>query len=277
MKKITLILFFFLFAFSLQAQVSNYNVGDTVDDFTVVDTEGNEHNLYSITAQGKYVYLDFFFVTCVPCQINQPAFSEFHDKYGCNGEEDNGGIENKVYCLSINNGNDNNAAVIQYEETFGGDFKSAPAVSNEGGSTAVDDNFGVSAYPTFCLIGPDNTLLEKDIWEGSVSVELFESTFPEGFDPQPNYCSPELAIHDINAEFNFTIYPNPVKGSNIQVVLNKNTSSSTIEIYSVLGTKVYENNFNESTFQVHQTLASGIYIMKVKTEEGEAVQRFIVN
>lgn len=153
MKKITLILI--LFSFMTNAQVRNYNVGDVIDDFTVTDTEGVEHNLYSITAQGKHVWLDFFFVDCVPCQLTVSHFNEFYDKYGCNDGE--------VYALSINLGNDGDAYVEWYKQQFGGPFNHAPAASGEGGSAAVRNNFGVNAFPTFCLIGPDNTLLNKDI------------------------------------------------------------------------------------------------------------------
>ena len=96
------------------SQVQNYNIGDVVDDFTVTDTDGNEHNLYSITAEGKYVFLDFFFDTCVPCQTTTPIFNELHDKYGCN--------EGEVYCISINNGTDGDAEVIAFEEPYGGPF-----------------------------------------------------------------------------------------------------------------------------------------------------------
>jgi len=276
MKTITLFLLSVVFTLTTNAQVSNYNVGDVVSDFTVTDVEGNEHNLYSITAQGKYVYLDFFFVDCVPCQNNQPAYSEFHDKYGCNGEEDEGGYENMVFCLSINNGNDTDADVIAYEAEFGGPFKSAPAVSNEGGSIAVDDDFGVGAYPTFCLIGPDNTLLEKDIWEGSVSVELFESTFPKGFDPEPHYCSPELGVETNDTKIGFTIYPNPVKGSSINVQINLSDVSSEIKIYSILGAEVYSNTFNKKEILLNKNLVGGVYLMEVKTIEGTVTKRFIV-
>lgn len=35
-----------LLAFSgVNAQIQGYNVGEVVDDFTVTDTQGNEHNL----------------------------------------------------------------------------------------------------------------------------------------------------------------------------------------------------------------------------------------
>jgi len=115
MKKIT---FLFLFICTLGfSQVNNYQIGDTIDDFTVTDIHGVEHNLYSITAQGKYVWLDFFFVDCGPCRSTVKYFNEFYDKYGCNAGE--------VYCLSINLGNDSNDYVEWYEGEFGGPFNHA--------------------------------------------------------------------------------------------------------------------------------------------------------
>lgn len=139
MKKITFILL--LLVSVMDAQVRNYQIGDQVDDFTVTDVHGMEHNLYSITAEGKYVWLDFFFVDCVPCQGSAPTFNQFYDKYGCN--------EGDVYCLSINLGYDSDARVIQYEEQFGGPFNHAPAASGDGGCGPVTSNFGVNAFPPF--------------------------------------------------------------------------------------------------------------------------------
>jgi hypothetical protein len=46
----------------------------------------------------------------------------------------------------------------------------------------VNTAFGVTAFPTVVLIGPDNKLIEQDIFPiGSVSV--LEGTFPTGFAP----------------------------------------------------------------------------------------------
>jgi thiol-disulfide isomerase/thioredoxin len=267
MKKTTLFLLLLTFGFSLNAQVQNYSLGDVVDDFTVTDTDGVEHNLYSITAQGKYVYLDFFFTACVPCQNNQPAFSEFHDKYGCN--------EGEVYCLSINNGNDNNAAVIAYEEQYGGYYESAPAVSNEGGGPAVDANFGILAYPTFCLINPDNEIIELDIWNGSVSVELFESTFPAGFNPPINYCTP-LGIEDNTLGASFKMFPNPSNGGAVSITLDSSINNAQVLIYTVEGKLVYANNFESSNIELNPELASGMYMVTINFEQSSATKSLLV-
>jgi len=52
MKNLFLTFAFLTLPILANAQTTNYSVGDVVDDFTVVDTEGVEHNLYSITASG---------------------------------------------------------------------------------------------------------------------------------------------------------------------------------------------------------------------------------
>ena len=239
MKK--LLLFFGLMSISLSAnaQVTNYNVGDTVDDFTVTDTEGNVHNLYSITASGKYVFLDFFFVECGPCQTWQATYNEFHDRYGCN--------EGEIFCLSINNGFDNDQQVIQYEETFGGPFNHAPAVSNEGGGEAVDNNFGVSAYPTFCLISPENTIINLDIWP---------------LDPEPMECN-VLNVGTPNT-LELALYPNPVQSQNTLHVQLSQAQTGKFTVYSAIGRVLLTGSVEGNSISIPVNLASGNYFLSVE-------------
>lgn len=246
------------------AQVGTYSVGDVVDDFTVTDTDGNEHNLYSITASGKYVYLDFFFDTCGPCQGASPHFGEFYDKYGCNSGE--------VYCLVINNGSDSDAEVIAYEEEFGGPGHHAPAVSADGGSGAVDDAFGVGAYPTFCLIGPDNRLMESDIWPVS-SIADFEATFGGDFNPDPMPCS-FAGVEEQTALTEVSVYPNPANTMTTVAFSAEAQNEVTITVYNMLG-EVMESNLIQAV--AGQNIAeldlagyeSGNYIVQIQL--GEAI------
>lgn len=266
MKKITLLLALFGATLTGFTQVQNYNVGDIVDDFTVTDTDGNEHNLYSITAQGKYVFLDFFFVDCGPCQTWQPTFSELHDKYGCN--------EGEVYCLSINRGNDTDEDVIAYEEMYGGPFNHAPAASMDGGSGAVDTNFGVSAYPTFCLINPNNEIINLDIWP-LTGVETFEAAFPAGFEPEPASCN-ILNIGVLENSFNFSIYPNPVSpNETIQMRLSEVTSG-TVTLYSISGQKLFNRSFDGQEIVLDVKLSSGTYFVTIDSELGTSNKSVIV-
>ena len=262
MKKITLILC--MLTYVVNAQVNNYNVGDVVDDFTVTDVEGVEHNLYSILAEGKYVYLDFFFDTCVPCQTTTPIFNEFFDKYGCN--------EGDVFCISINNGSDNDAEVIAFGNAYGGPFNHAPAVSADGGAGAVDANFGVAAYPTYILIGPDSTLLVGDIWPLS-GVETFEATFPVGFDPDVMECT-ILGVTDASS-FEFVLYPTVSNGSEINIQLQEQEATD-INIYDMLGKQVFFNSYNQKDIQLNLNVTAGTYFVNISSETGSATKTVII-
>lgn len=266
MKKIILSALAVLLTTGLFAQIQNYNVGDVVDDFTVTDTDGNTWNLYDITSQGKVVYLDFFFDTCPPCQVTTPIFNEFYDRYGCN--------EGEIFAISINNGTDNDAEVIAFENAYGGSFEHAPAVSNEGGAGAVDTNFNPTAYPTYCLIGTDNTLLIHDIWPIN-NVGTFENTFgTAGINPDPMPCT-ELGTSD-NLLVDFNVYPNPNPGSEINIALGNDVTSADVTIYNVLGSVVYTNSFSQNVITIDTNLSSGSYIISISTEAGTANKSLVV-
>ena len=70
----------------------------------------------------------------------------------------------------------------------------------------------------------------------------------------------------------FNIYPNPVSD---RLVIETEANIEAVTIYTVTGVVVYsEVDFNNNTIDVSD-FANGVYVMKVRTENGEAVQRFI--
>jgi len=266
MKKITSLLLFFTISFFANAQVTGYSVGDVVDDFTVTDIHGNVHNLYEITASGKHVFLDFFFDTCGPCQETTPIFNEFHDKYGCN--------EGEIYCISMNNGSDSDAEVEAFENTYGGPFNHAPAVSADGGAGGVDAVFGIVAYPTYCLIGPDNKLINSDIWP-LTGVETFEATFPTGFNPVPMECF--LGLLDAENTSDFLIYPTVSNGSNINLRLNDQVANVEVIVYNLNGKKVFSSEYSSSTIVLNLKVNAGTYFVQANTNSGSTVKKLIIN
>ncbi|MBV1924458.1 MAG: T9SS type A sorting domain-containing protein [Flavobacteriaceae bacterium] len=264
MKKITSLLLLLTISMASFAQVNGYNIGDTVDDFTVTDVHGVEHNLYEYTAAGKYVYLDFFFDTCGPCQQTTPIFNEFFDKYGCN--------EGDLVMISMNNGSDSDEEVIAFEEQFGGPFNHAPAISADGGAGVVDSNFSIAAYPTYCMIGADNTLLVGDIWPLS-GVETFEATFATaGIDPTVMECS--LGVTEIE-NLDFSIFPTVSNGQNINVELANQTAKN-ISVYDVTGKLVYSNNENSNQITFNLNVNAGVYFVKVNTDASSATKKIII-
>jgi thiol-disulfide isomerase/thioredoxin len=250
-------------ALPAEAQLQNYAVGDVAPDFTVTDVHGNTHTLYSQTSQGKYVILDFFFTTCPPCQATVPYFSELHEKYGCNAGD--------LYCLSIDVG-DTDAEVIAFENTYGGSFSHAPAVSgNEGGGNAVIQAYSPAAYPTYVLIGPDNKFVSIDIWPVS-GVGSFEAAFPSGSNITPMACG-AVAIDPAKTLSTITLFPNPAQDQ-AKLILNlEQEGNLNVEIYNLMGSKVRAFDLGmkpqgELTETLDlRNLATGSYVLKV-TQEG---------
>lgn len=255
MKKITTVMFTLLLSVASFAQVGNYEVGDTVDDFTVTDTDGNEWSLYELTAQGKYVYLDFFFANCGPCQQTSRYFNEFHEKYGCN--------QGNLFMIAINGtGSDSDADVEGFEEQYGGDFNHSPAVSGDGNGGAIGTQFGISAYPTYCLIGPDNILVRNDIWP-ITDVGSFEATIPAESGAEPMECS--LGLGD-SSVLNFTMYPNPSNGSVLNLDLPVALESAKVTIYNTLGSVVFTTTINGDRATLNTNLTAGAYLVNVSGE-----------
>ena len=258
MKKLLLSIGLIIALTSANAQIQGYNVGDVVDDFTITTIHGDEINLYSITETGKYVYIDFFFVDCGPCQVTAPHFNQLHETYGCN--------EGDIFCMSVNTGQDNNSQVENYENTYGGDYSYCPISSGDGGCGVVNTAFNPFAYPTICLIGPDNKLLNSDIWPISTYTDFVDALTATGFTPTEMDCS-TVGLEELESEFNAVVYPNPASNI-ITIQLNRKSSVKYIEFYNGSGQKIavrnFENNVGSSEIKVDiSDFDNGLYIANI--------------
>lgn len=239
-------------------QVTNYQVGDVVDNFTVTDTEGVEHNLYDITATGKYVFIDFFFRNCVPCQSTSRFFYELYETYGFNQEH--------TFMLSLSPV-DNNTTIHEFENLYSGGFEPCPAAGTEGNAPPAINNFGVNAYPTYIIIGPDNRLEVSDIWPVT-GMASFENAFPQGLKDLL------LSTHDVVAQNSFTVAPT-VSNGNFDIVLKKDVQSE-ISIYDMTGKRVYSNNYNSKNINLNVKLNAGVFILNVKSDGITNSQKIII-
>ncbi len=256
-----------LLSITSQAQITGYSLNDVVDDFTVTDTEGESHNLYSYTAEGKYVYLDFSFTTCGPCQDLAPVFNQFYDKYGCNSGD--------IICLGIfGTNNDMNVDVENFEATFGGtNYNHAPVSSIEGGADAVNAVFSPHAYPTVCLIAPDNKIINLDIWP-IYDISDIEDSFPEGFTPAVIDCS-SLGTFEASQDIIFRVFPNPFDGKELQIQL-VNAGTAQVSIYNLIGKKVYAKTCTQKNERLFPDLTPGTYFISIRNDNKQKTQKLIV-
>ncbi len=83
------------------------------------------------------------------------------------------------------------------------------------------------------------------------------------------------AIGNLNAEFDFIVYPNPVK--DFLTIESSSSIISSIVINDILGREI----FSTVCFSLQYSLNtanwnSGVYLMKIETENGFTVKRFVV-
>lgn len=256
MKKSLLSLFMLAIGYSGFSQIQNYSVGQTVANFTVTDLDGTTQTLYSKTAAGQYVLIDFYAYWCGPCCSTAPIIKDFYLKYGCNAGD--------VFVLGLEG--DGTTA-----QTEGFETSCLPGVTNtypcaaglDGGADPVHTTFGPAAYPTVCLIDPTNKIINLDIWPIS-SVASIEAAFPGG-SITPLVCA--TGVEELLGDNAIAVYPSP---ANEQVTLALNLPNSAEIDYNVinsLGEVVMSKNLGilattNQSIDVSE-LPSGAYIMQV--------------
>ena len=237
------------------AQAENYPVGSTVANFITIGTDGTFHTLYDYTSAGKVVILDFFFYACVPCQEYAPYFSELYQTYGCNS----GGL----VCLSINAGIDTDEVAEQFSEDFGGDFAHPPTIGVNGGT--VTSIFGVNTFPSVCVIGTDNTMLDNDLWP--TSFESFVAALPTDANIVPMSCTvaasalPTAALTQVMASITsdlLTVTSDLHGGQDLEVELTDHLGRTVLR--SAMG--MVPSGNTTQTMDVSM-LSAGAYVVRV--------------
>ena len=100
-----------------------------------------------------------------------------------------------------------------------------------------------------------------------------------GVDTESDYseeaCTKTLGESLGENESYFNIFPNPASDN---ITISTNQEITEVNIYNILGVNVYNEQFTINNSQLNVNISdfcNGVYFIKVKTEEGEIVKRFI--
>ena len=125
--------------------------------------------------------------------------------------------------------------------------------------------------------GPDGSSFVLANWTFGGTGQLDGATNSESTSPFPigTYSNTTASTND-NSIAGFSAYPNPVKGNNLTVTTSSR-DLKTVNIYNVLGKKVFSQRFSlmNKTMNVSE-IASGVYIMKVSEGNNIATKKLII-
>lgn len=256
------LLFALLAVFSISAQAQ-------APDFSVMDLDGNEINLYAdILDQGLIAVVDVSATWCPPCWSlhSSKALEDLHQAHGPNGS-------NQLRVIFYEG--DASTGMADLEGTTGstmGDWLTGtnyPVVDEN----PLTLNLGVWAplgFPTVNVIDPSDKSIVADTWniltyEGQKSaIEAATGiTLTEG---QPS------GIEDLE-EVSMNVYPNPAT-DRVNLQLEEFNGQYTVQVFNALGMEVLNTTAVNATQTLDiSTLSTGQYMVRVFNNEKESVER----
>ena len=126
--------------------------------------------------------------------------------------------------------------------------------------------------------GPEGTTFTPTNWAYSgINVLDGQSDNASASTPFPiGTYSNATASTSNNTITGFNAYPNPVKGNSLTVTTSS-TEAKTVNIFNVLGRKVFSQRFSSMTKTMNVSeIASGVYIMKVTEGNNIATKKLII-
>lgn len=93
------------------------------------------------------------------------------------------------------------------------------------------------------------------------------------------YNSSTLGINDIDSAENVKVFPNPSNG-NISISNILNNEVKTIEIFNILGSRVYKetvkSNANRVDINLNNIISKGVYLLKLQTNNGDITTQKLI-
>jgi peroxiredoxin len=132
---------------SLYEKITSINEGVIAPNFTSKDIDGKQHSLYDF--RGKYVYIDFWASWCAPCIEKFPEMKKIYNS------RDKSKFE--ILGVSVDVSRDSWIKSIEKNKL------NWINISNTKGWDEISDRYGVKVVPQNFLVGPNGTIIKKNI------------------------------------------------------------------------------------------------------------------
>lgn len=240
------------------AQLPN---GSTAPDFTLTDYYGGTHNLYSYLDAGKTVFVEIFAAHCPSCWAYHQThrLKNIYEQHGPDGSD-----ELMVLALEYDQYNDSNAFTGNHEPwvTQGNWLEGTPypIFNVEDPDRGVFTDYMVTFYPVIYKICPDR-IVER-VFTYQTEAQLYQMV---------QACLATLSVDDLSdlGDIRF----DPLSRS---LIIERHTAVQGLEVFDMQGRTVQRADaLSGSTVQVAE-LPTGVYLFRLRTEQGPVVRRFFV-
>ena len=210
----------------------------TAPDFNVTDMDGNSHQLYAdILDQGLIAVVDVSATWCGPCWTlyNSNALEDLHQAYGPDGT-------NQLRVIFYEgDANTTDADVMGTGASTLGDWTghSYPMV-NESPLTLDLSIWAPEGFPTVSVVRPSDREIVLDTWNLLSFDEQVDAINGANID---GIVLGVASANEVAGTRDLTVFPNP---SNGQFALNLEgfTGAVTVDVYNIVGRKVWTSNVN---------------------------------
>ncbi|MBK9734983.1 MAG: hypothetical protein IPO92_08460 [Saprospiraceae bacterium] len=212
----------------------------TMHNFTVTDSDGATHNLYtSYLDQGKTVVIKFFFTTCPPCISIAPVWQQKYVQWG-SGNNDVEFIEASIL------GSDTNVKVGTYKSTYGLTMK---GVGANGNASAIFGPFQSGTYgswygtPSFAVIAPNRTLNYAVAFADlDAAILATGAQMPGSGVPDPTTVNLNLQTYNVDIpDGHVKFYIKPQNYSEPKIEILKNNQGQYSFVYPSVNVPTMEN------------------------------------
>ena len=210
----------------------------TAPDFNVTDIDGNQHQLYAdILDQGLIAVIDVSATWCGPCWslYTSNALEELHEAYGPDGT-------NQLRVIFYEGDpNTDDAALMGSGNTLGDWTGHTYPIVNESPLTLDLNIWAPLGFPTVNVVRPSDYEIVLDTWNLLSFDEQVDAINGANIDGIELGVVSTNDLSDVARDL--TVFPNP---SNGQFALNLEgfTGAVTVDVYNIVGRKVWTSNVN---------------------------------
>ena len=130
---------------------AQYDVGKTMTNFTLTDTDGNTYRLSELLKENQLIILDFWFATCEPCKLEFPYFEAATQQYG-----------DSITLLAVNPF-DSNKTITALRNQLNSHPDTAITFPMLSDTCNLSAGFDVTSYPTTVFIDSNGCIVDIHI------------------------------------------------------------------------------------------------------------------